>query len=319
MSHIRSKVAVRNNWTTSNSGRQVSFYLASFATCGTLLGNVLPHIGGVPYYVDFVRLYNKGFAVPVPDKLNQRFQRVLDLLKIDKDNKMRFIPFMACGFDMFSAGTLGRFGIHIGLPVNFTYDNVENIDKSKIKLNEQSVIWESDAGKRLLNALIVPENGQLYAIAKEIKMRDSYKLFFDTFYATASVFLTYAGSVTLNQRLNLYSKPRSLRILGYCLIAFVNTANYVMLKDLTQHIYEEKIDKELKELSPIFAEGGKQFYTQILERNKALRVLMGKEGEAKYTVLGNENFLIRTKHLPLVQRKAYFEEQESSSETSLLS
>lgn len=85
-----------------------------------------------------------------------------------------------------------------------------------------------------------------------------------------------------------------------------------MCKDALQGFYEEKVDRELKALNPVFAEGGKVFYEKLLERNKALRVLMGKEGESTYTVTGNENFFLRQKHLPLVQRKAFFEESASS-------
>lgn len=179
------------------------------------------------------------------------------------------------------------------------------------QINQESVIWESDAGKQLLESLVVPENGQIYAIAKEIKLRNSFKLYLDTIYATLACMLAYGGSTKLNEKLNLYNKPRQMRFIGYALMAMFSAGNYIMIKDFTQNYYEEKIDRELKELSPVFAEGGQQFYSQILERNKALRVLMGKEGENVYTVLGNENFIFRHKHRPIVQRKAFFEEKST--------
>lgn len=152
----------------------------------------------------------------------------------------------------------------------------------------------------------------MYAIAKEIKLRNSYKLYIDTICATLAIILAYGGSAKLNEKLNLYNKPRKIRFIGYALMTMFSAGNYIMCKDFTQNYYEEKIDRELKEFSPVFAEGGKQFYTQILERNKALRVLMGKDGENEYTVLGNENFIIRHKHRPIVQRKAFFEEESTS-------
>ena len=37
-----------------------------------------------------------------------------------------------------------------------------------------------------------------------------------------------------------------------------------------------------------YAEGGVEFYTKVLQRNVALRELMGSEGEGVFTVKGND-------------------------------
>lgn len=174
------------------------------------------------------------------------------------------------------------------------------------KVNQNKVVWDLEAGKQLLKALVVPEEAQLFAMAREIKMRQSYKFFLDTGYAFLGCSLTYFSAMFLNRRFDLLKKSRQLRYFGYTIIALFNIGNYFMCKDLVQTMYEEKIDRELKEANPIFVEGGRQFYSHILERNKALRELMGSEGEAMFTVLGNENNLIRNKHLPIVQRLEYF-------------
>lgn len=39
---------------------------------------------------------------------------------------------MACGFDIISVGTYGRFGMHVGIPVNFQYLSEDSIDKSNL-------------------------------------------------------------------------------------------------------------------------------------------------------------------------------------------
>lgn len=94
----------------------------------------------------------------------------------------------------------------------------------------------------------------------------------------------------------------------YGLVSSIFIMNYFMIKDVAQLYFDEQIDKELKKMNPVFAEGGKEYYTKILQRNIALRQLMGQEGEMVYTVTGNNNYLFRTKHLPLVHRKKIFEE-----------
>lgn len=82
---------------------------------------------------------------------------------------------------------------------------------------------------------------------------------------------------------------------------------YFMMKDVSQFTIEKRIDEALKKANPIFEEGGKEYYTKIIERNQALRKLLGKQGEIQYTALGNENHFLRIKHIPLVQRKEFFE------------
>ncbi|XP_066147967.1 transmembrane protein 177 [Euwallacea fornicatus] len=311
MSNIGLKI---RRWLLSENGKKWLYLGSSTVTISLVLGHVLPHTILVTHYKELVQFYNKGISVPVSDVLLQRFEKTLDLLNIHKSERFRFEPFMASGFDMFSIGAPGRFGVHIGMPVNFRYNKEMDVDKSNIRVNQASVIWDTDEGRQLIKSLIVPENAQMYAIARDIKMRDSFKLCFDTAYAFFFCTMTYTTSTMLNQKLNLYVKPQALRFFSYGLVGLFSFGYYIMIKDLTQNYYEKKIDLELKELSPIFAEGGREFYTKILERNKALRILMGKEGESVYTALGNDNFFLRNKHLPIVQRKAFFEEKSGINE-----
>lgn len=302
------------DWFLTKRGKQFTYLCAGGVTSAAVMGHLLPNTVLVSTYKDLIRLYSKGFSVPVPEKITDRFLRTLDLLEIRGPERLDFRPFMAAGFDVYSIGTLGRFGIHLAIPVNFTYDRVEDIDQYNIKVNLESVIWESDAGKQLLNALVLPENAQMYAMAREVKTRSSFKLFFDTFYAGAACLCTYGFSRYINRQFNLFSKPRSVRIIGYTLVTLLNMGNYAMAKDLTQCYYEKRIDEELRDKSPVLAEGGKVFYTKILERNKALRDLMGKEGQNIYSVLGNENYYIRHKHMSLVHRKQIFEPKQETQE-----
>lgn len=59
----------------------------------------------------------------------------LNILQIGEDEKSLFKPFTVLGFDMFHAGTsYSKFGAIIGLPINFTYEDVDKIDKKQIKV-----------------------------------------------------------------------------------------------------------------------------------------------------------------------------------------
>lgn len=145
-------------------------------------------------------------------------------------------------------------------------------------------------------------------MAREIKMRQTWKPFLDTFYGTSLAILLYGVSKQLNEKFKLLSKPRSVRLVMYSLVTLLCITNYFLLKDLTTVYLEGIIDKQLVEKDLIFAEGGQEYYSKIIETNKILRNILGSKGESLYTALGNENHYIRTKTTPFVQRKAFFEE-----------
>lgn len=180
---------------------------------------------------------------------------------------------------------------------------------SFFQVSEKPLAWHSDNGRKLLDTLILSENAQIYAIGSHIRMRESLKPGLDVVYAGISTAATYSVANHLNVRGNLYSKPRSVRLVMYSLVATFFCTSYFMLKDLTTILIEKRIDEELINKSPIFAQGGREYYAKMIERNKVLREIMGTRGEKMYTALGNENTIIRTKHIPLVQRKAFFDEK----------
>lgn len=173
-------------------------------------------------------------------------------------------------------------------------------------LNEP-VQWSTESGKELLDALILSENAQIFAIAREVLYLDSLKFIFDSVYAPFACVFTYGLARTLNTKYNLYVKPLSLRLLMYTLSGLFGYGLYSFAKDMTQMGYDQKVDEELCKRGPLFVEGGKEFYEKTLQRNRALRTLMGPLGEKYYSVLGNERFFIRQPRLPILTRKDFYE------------
>ncbi|KAJ8915774.1 hypothetical protein NQ315_004586 [Exocentrus adspersus] len=297
------------NWFLTESGKKVCYYGALTATACVISANFLPHTVFVDQYKDVVQLYRNGLAVPISKKIQERFDKTLDLLEIDPVDRHLYKPFHCYGFDVMSAGSsYSRFGVIVGIPSNFTYDNVDMVDKSNIKVNQESVVWDSEDGQKLLSSLILSENAQMYAMAKEIKFRQTPKPILDVFFAASSCISIYSLNNYINVKFNLYAKPAGVRYTMYCLVGLFVLGLYAMSKDMTQLYYEQTIDGELKKAHQIFAEGGREYYTNIIRRNQSLRRMLGKEGESLYSVMGNENSFIRTKHIPVVQRKSFFED-----------
>nr|CAI5825538.1 unnamed protein product [Callosobruchus analis] len=266
------------NWFLTDAGKQFCVYVASaFSTC-TVFVHFAPHTLLLDKYEEFLHLYRKGMAVGLPDKLLLRFQKTLDILKVEKDDQHLYKPFFCYGFDVTSAGSAySRYGVRVGLPFYFTHDSKDEIDKSKIKISEESIIWDKEEAEHLLDSLVLSENGQLYAMAKEILYRQSPKPILDVFFAMTSSIGLYGISHHLNTKFNFYAKPRQLRIVMYSFVALFMYGFYAMGKDVSQMYFEEKIDKELKESDTRFA-GWRRVLPQVVAEEHCVEVSDGSRG-----------------------------------------
>ncbi|XP_075974301.1 transmembrane protein 177 [Anticarsia gemmatalis] len=298
------------SWFLTETGRRFSFAVVTSAGLACTVARYAPNTFFLQNYKDFVHYYNNGKPAELPKEIQDRFSRCLDLLNIAAVQRKLVAPFSVFGYDLFHAGSINtRFGVVIGVPVNFTYKNLDDLEKDGIMVNQKKVDWTSEVGKKLADALILPEKVQEFAICREIMMTQNNKIILDSSYPFASLFMAYTFSTALNRRLNLYAAPTMLRGVLYTIVGMFSAGTYFLLKDMTEVHYETETDKKLCELGPEFVESGKIFYEKLLSRNQALRELMGSEGERKYSKLGNENFGIRQPQLALVHRKQYFEDK----------
>ena len=80
------------------------------------------------------------------------------------------------------------------------------------------------------------------------------------------------------------------------------TGMYFFFQDANTHETERKADKTVSSLSLELAEGGVEFYSKLLQRNKKLRELMGSDGDSLFTPSGDVSTLIRTPNVPLTHR-----------------
>ncbi|KAI8440081.1 hypothetical protein MSG28_001504 [Choristoneura fumiferana] len=111
-----------------------------------------------------------------PKELNDRYKKCLDILNISDVHRKLVSPFTVFGFDLFHAGSCNsKYGVAVGIPVNFTYKSVSYLENMDIKVNQNNIDWTSETGQKLANALILPEDVQQFAICREILMTQTIK------------------------------------------------------------------------------------------------------------------------------------------------
>lgn len=92
----------------------------------------------------------------------------------------------------------------------------------------------------------------------------------------------------------------------YSILGLFGLGSWSFMKDFNQVSNDAEIDKKLASLGPQFVAAGFSYYDKHLKKNIALRNLIGDD---TYTALGNENYLLRQKSMPLTARRSFFEEK----------
>jgi len=125
-----------------------------------------------------------------------------------------------------------------------------------------------------------------------------------SFYAPVSLVSMYAMGHFINQKMNLYARPLFVRMGLYSILGIFGYGLYALLTDFTQIYYDTSVDNELAAMGPEMIAAGIQFYDKMLKKNVVMRNLTGQN---IYSALGNENYFLRLKSLPLTIRKSFFQ------------
>ncbi|XP_058067000.1 transmembrane protein 177 [Anopheles bellator] len=289
----------------TETGQRLVFYGASTLAVGLFAGHYMPHTICISYFKEFVQCYKNGEERMLPEKLEQRYKRALSQLDLN-DFERKFIkPFVVSGFDVFNAGSFkSRFGAYVGIPVNYEYDSVAEIDRKDIQIRGQPINWSSEGGKTLEQALVLSEDEQVFGITREILMMRTHKVLIQSLIPTVSWIFSYSLGSQLNERCNFYARPRSLRLILYTICGLFGFGLYSFSTDVTEVYYETDVDKQMAKLGPNMIDAGVRFYDKVLKKNVSIRQLTGDD---YYTAKGNVNYLLRQKAAPLTLRKEFFQ------------
>lgn len=156
-------------------------------------------------------IFRNGEKQLPSDKIQERFKRAVALLKLSDFEQKYVSPFMVQGFDVYNAGSMkSRFGGIVGIPANFEYSGVDDIEKQDVVLQGRKLNWSSEGGKLLEECLVLSEDEQVFAIAREMLTLNSQKRLIQSVIPAAVWYFTYNVAALVNTRNNLYVRPFSV-------------------------------------------------------------------------------------------------------------
>jgi len=236
----------------------------------------------------------------------RNIQEAMNDLKLSDDIRNAIKPFGVFGFDMYHAGTLSpTYGAILGIPCNL--NNTAEQLRADLRIKEEEINWTQQDAKNLLDASMLSTNAQKFAIAREILLiqaEEPYSNSFTFALIVAAIWTLYNATV---HRFKLRERSVIVCRVLFSVFALVGAILWLGIKDYQSYRLDGQVDKALCGLGIEYIKGGQEFYEKILRRNRALRSLLGKYGEKIYTAYGNEQASLRVKHVPLSQRRKYFD------------
>ncbi|MEE6523473.1 hypothetical protein FKM82_022403 [Ascaphus truei] len=280
--------------------------LLAVSSAGLFAANISYHAFPEQTFRTLYQSWTRGEPAELTNKLQNLFQEVLEESRVSSPSG--YTPFAAYGFHPVSAGVPWLpGGCLVGIPANYNQtkeDGVGIVDRV-IMINGKEVDWGSEAGARLKEALTLSAEAQKFSLARDALYAQSGSPVIQASVAPGCLSGLCISGVAIKQVLGLYSGPVILRGLYNVGVVAVGLAGYFLCYDAVTQWLDYRADRKVAAISKCYAQGGLEFYEKILARNRALRHLLGKQGEEMYAPSGNlfPKYSFRLKHSPYTSRR----------------
>lgn len=199
-----------------------------------------------------------------------------------------------------------RTGTFVGIPYFFEYKTTDDVEKERLKIGAQEITWDSDAANSLIDSLVLSNDAKSFAIFREIYAANTNSVLLFSLFKGGIVYSTYLTGKLLSHRQEwiYYLKPWA-RVVFYGVIGVALSLVYIGISDIYSCWNDKNMDTSAIKQGINIINGGIEYYDKQLQRNVALRHLMGGEGPPLYEVTGNFVQSIRRQHLELTSRKRF--------------
>lgn len=289
-------------WFLTNKGKSFSAGVSVTAGLCGFLAYLIPQGFCISELKDFYHFYQYGLPKALDPALEKRAAEVLEVSKL-KENEKQFQFFTSNVTDIFSAGCVQtHWGAIVGIPNTFNYRTLGDARKNTSVIRNKEIDWDSEVGKQLQKSLLLSEKAQKYGIAREVQRSLIPHVYVYGGLTGTIIIGNFTFCRYVNMFYNLYQRSRKTRFVLYTLMSLFSLTIFTALNDNLTLYLENRVDEKVAALGREYIEGGIEFYQKEIQRNLAIRRLLGHSGEKIYSSTGNINTMIRTPHIPLTIR-----------------
>lgn len=265
----RFRIWVRNPRNFVLLGGASASVVAIVKACPLLFPNQL--------YRPLMEGYKGGKKIQLTKSQIQEYEDTCRLLEVDTnsyhlfvtsrwDPKVRGLPFLPSG-------------VLFGIPAHFIDEPV--LPSSKFAENIK-VHLNSEEGSDLKQSLTLSQKARKFALAKEVVHAHKCFTAYPVVIAPGAVVAGFATTFAVQVTAGMFPLSMTAFLVGSL---FLFTYRY--LTGALNERNDLKTDEIVAQLGQDYVEGGIEFYQKNLERNKALRKLLGTKGEKLYSYYGN--------------------------------
>ena len=259
--------------------RPRNFALAAVTSAGLVFSyKAGPHLLPDYLYRPIFEAYKAGKRINLIEAQQREFQEVCKDLKIDP---LKYNTFATSRWEVKSVGLQWLpAGCHVGIPVSLVSDP----DLSKLRFSGPiKANMDTREGTWLTDSLKMSRNARKFAIGHQVALSNSNLPLYSMVLAPTVTLVGFATTFvvqTLSPIVPVYVTGLALGTCFYFLYGFA--------MGVVNERTDLKVNHRLANISEEYAMGGLEFCEKLLQKNRALRKLLGARGEQLYTYYGNE-------------------------------
>ncbi|XP_041478889.1 transmembrane protein 177-like [Lytechinus variegatus] len=237
-----------------------------------------PHLFPNHIYRPLFEAYKTGKPYKVTPEQQQEFQQACDDLNVDSSKFSTFVTsrweVKSVGLPWFPAGC--QTGIPASMVAEPELNNLRFSGPLKANLDSREGMWLKDSLK-------LSPAARRFAMARQIALNDSNLAFYPIVLAPITTLTGFATTFVVHA----VAPVAPIFVTGLGIGTCFYFAYSFVMGSVNERI-DLKVNQRLAAISDEYKMGGLEFYEKLLQKNRALRSLLGKRGEQLYTYYGNE-------------------------------
>ena len=125
-----------------------------------------------------------------------------------------------------TGSTKYRSGAVVGIPVNYSYSDSNEINKDDVRFRNNQIEWNSESGKLLQESIILTEDEQVFGLCKSVLQLQTHRVLMNSLFPSVSFLSMYTLGRYLNINLNLFARPMSVCVLLACWLLIFNRIHF---------------------------------------------------------------------------------------------